>query len=291
MNTGTSTGTPGVIACIDASRSALAVCDYAAWCAQRLQSVLTLLHVLDHSSFPVPGDLSGNIGLGSRELLLQELAELDEKRARLMREQGRHLLDVAAERVRAQGIVEPLQRQRHGGLVESLQELESEMRLLVMGRQGEEGDSLGQHVGSHLESVVRTLHRPILVTTGEFSVPRRLMLAFDNGPSTRKGVEMLAVSPLFKGLPVHLLQVGADTGDARAALDEAAERLRRAGHDVHSEIRAGEVEATLLGYEQEHDIDLIVMGAYGHSRIRQFFVGSTTTNLLARTRKPLLLLR
>jgi nucleotide-binding universal stress UspA family protein len=33
------------------------------------------------------------------------------------------------------------------------------------------------------------------------------------------------------------------------------------------------------------------MGAYGHSRIRQFFVGSTTTEILARTSRPLLLLR
>jgi len=36
---------------------------------------------------------------------------------------------------------------------------------------------------------------------------------------------------------------------------------------------------------------MIIMGAYGHSRIRQFFVGSTTTQMLARTTRPLLLLR
>ncbi|MBL4609320.1 MAG: universal stress protein, partial [Pseudomonas sp.] len=40
-----------------------------------------------------------------------------------------------------------------------------------------------------------------------------------------------------------------------------------------------------------HDIDLLVMGAYGHSRIRQFFVGSTTTNILQKTSRPVLLLR
>jgi Universal stress protein UspA and related nucleotide-binding proteins len=33
------------------------------------------------------------------------------------------------------------------------------------------------------------------------------------------------------------------------------------------------------------------MGAYGHSRIRQFFVGSTTTNMIRTTPTPLLLLR
>ena len=38
-------------------------------------------------------------------------------------------------------------------------------------------------------------------------------------------------------------------------------------------------------------IGLLVMGAYGHSRIRQFLVGSTTTSMIRSTTTPLLLLR
>lgn len=280
-----------VVACIDGSRSTPAVCDYAAWASKTLGAPLVLLHVLELSHYPGSRNLSGNIGLGSREYLLQELAELDEKRAKLMREQGRLMLDAALERARADGVAEPVSRQRHGDLVETLNELESEIRLLVIGRQGEEGDSIGQHVGSHLESVARTMHRPVLVTAGEFRQPRRIMLSFDNGPSTRKGIEMIAGSPLFVGLPIHLVMVGADTNDARESLNEAKQRLTRAGFEVETVIRAGEVEKVLLDYEQENDIDLIIMGAYGHSRIRQFFVGSTTTQMLARTTRPLLLLR
>ena len=56
-------------------------------------------------------------------------------------------------------------------------------------------------------------------------------------------------------------------------------------------IRAGDVEPTLHAYQEEHDIDILVMGAYGHSRIRQFLVGSTTTRMLETARKPLVVLR
>ena len=56
-------------------------------------------------------------------------------------------------------------------------------------------------------------------------------------------------------------------------------------------IRAGEVEATLRGYKDEMNIDLLVMGAYGHSRIRHLLVGSTTTSMLRRAGVPVLLLR
>ena len=282
---------PKVVACIDGSGAAVTVCDYAAWASQRLQAPLELLHVLDHSQSPAHSDLSGNIGLGSREHLLVELAELDEKRGRLLREQGKSLLEAAARRVRTDGVESPLTRQRHGELVDTLRELEGEIRLLVMGRQGEVSDSLARHVGSHLENVIRTLHRPILVTTGEFSLPRSLMLAFDNSPSTRKGLELLAASPLFAGLSIHLLMVGSDNEDARNALNAAQQHLQQAGLQVTTALRDGEVESVLLAYQRDENIDLIVMGAYGHSRIRQFLVGSTTTGMLRNTQCPLLLLR
>lgn len=37
--------------------------------------------------------------------------------------------------------------------------------------------------------------------------------------------------------------------------------------------------------------DLLVMGAYGHSRIRQMIVGSTTTEMIQQTKRPVLLFR
>ena len=280
-----------VVACIDGSGAAVAVCDYAAWASQRLQAPLELLHVLDHSQSPAHADLSGNIGLGSREHLLVELAELDEKRGRLLREQGKTMLEAAAQRVRADGVEAPLTRQRHGELVDTLRELESDIRLLVMGRQGEVSDSLARHVGSHLESVIRTLHRPILVTTGEFTAPRNLLLAYDNSPSTRKGLEMLADSPLFAGLPIHLLMVSGDSEEAWASLGAAQQRLQQAGFSVTTAVRTGEVEAALLAYQREESIDLIVMGAYGHSRIRELLIGSTTDRMLRNARVPHLILR
>ncbi len=281
-----------VFACIDGSRSMLTVCDYAVWAAGRLSARLTLLHVLDHGRVIAETDLSGNIGLGSREFLLQELASLDEKRARLVREQGDLLLQVATKHVTAGYALHPDSLlQRHGHLPQVVQELAAQVRLLVMGRQGLASDNLDQQVGSQLESVIRTVSRPILIVPGPFYQPASVLLAFDDSPNTRKCVELLATSPLFRGLPVHLLMVGADTPKERTALNIAQERLELAGLEVIAEIQAGEVETTLLGYAEENDIGLLVMGAYGHSKIRQFFVGSTTTNMLARSTRPLLLLR
>lgn len=191
----------------------------------------------------------------------------------------------------ADGVSKPEIRQRHDDLLESLRELEPGIRLLVIGKQGEASGSVSQHIGSHLESVIRIMHRPILITPSGFKAPQSLMLAFDGSATTRKGVEMLAASPLFRGLPVHLVMVGADNGDNRAQVDAASTVLATAGFTVHKAIRNGEVESTLHTYQSEHAIDLLVMGAYGHSRIRQFLVGSTTTSMLRTTSTPLVLIR
>jgi len=279
------------MACIDGSPQAAAVCDCSAWASKRLDAPLTLLHVLDRQQYPVSGDLSGIIGLGSREFLLQELATLDEKRAKLALEEGRMMLDSARQRAISAGVAQPECRQRHGDLVESLRDLQDETRLLVIGRQGEDSGDAIQHIGSQLENVIRTMQRPILVAPNDFSAPQSVMLAFDGSATSRKGVEMLAGSPLFKSMPIHLVMVAADTADNQAQLENARGVLTAAGFNVKIAIRAGEVEPTLHAYQAEHGIDLLVMGAYGHSRIRQFFVGSTTTSMIRTTRTPLLLLR
>ena len=280
-----------VMACIDGSPSTAAVCDYAAWASQRLTAPLTFLHVIDHAQYPQPGDLSGNIGLGSREHLLTELASLDEQRAKLAREQGQLMLDAARQRVSDAGIVGARVRQRHGNLVETLRELEEDVRLLVIGKRGDGSLKPGQLVGSQLENTIRSMHRPILVTPTEFKAPQSAMMAFDASATAQKGIEMLVASPLLVGLPIHLVMVGADSGENRALLKSAEEALAAAQFEVHTALLGGEVEPILHAYQAQHAIDLLVMGAYGHSRIRQFLVGSTTTSMLRSTTTPLLMLR
>jgi nucleotide-binding universal stress UspA family protein len=117
------------------------------------------------------------------------------------------------------------------------------------------------------------------------------MIAYDGSATTRKCVDMVAASPLFSGLPCHLVMVGSDNDEHRAQLGQAEHTLQAAGFETHGRIIEGEVEQVLCDYRAEQDIDLLVMGAYGHSVIRRFLVGSTTTHVIRNARVPVLLLR
>jgi len=281
-----------VVTCIDHFNVSAAVCDAGAWASLRLNAPLKLLHVLDKSEYPIKGDLSGSIGLGSQEYLLDELTALEEKRSKLAMKHGKYMLEAAERRVREDGAKDISTFQRHGSLVETLMDIENETRLLVMGRRGRAKNDVTAHsIGSHLENVIRTVHKPILIALEKFSPPGCFMIAFDGSPTAQKALDMVAGSPLLKGLPCHLVMVCSNADERKAQLDAAFGKLVSAGFDVTQKTLEGKVLMALNTYQKEKQIELMVMGAYGHSRIRQFLVGSNTTSMLRMSNIPLLLLR
>ncbi|MBE0507880.1 MAG: universal stress protein [Marinospirillum sp.] len=281
-----------IVACIDNSDAAGAVCDAGSWISQRVDRPLVLLHVLDKSVYPAKMDLSGNLGLSSRTHLMEELADLDIQRSKLALEQGKLQLEEARKRVAGRGINTPELLQRHGHFVETLADLQEDTRILVLGRQGEDHHSTAREIGGNLEAVIRTLTCRILITPPGFKEPEKVLLAYDASATAKQVLYVIARSPLCKGLPFHLLMIGENTEKNQQLLEEAREEMQAQGHqDVTTALKQGDVESTLLSYQKEQQLDLIVMGAYGHSRIRQFLVGSTTTNLLRMSEVPILLMR
>jgi nucleotide-binding universal stress UspA family protein len=281
-----------VIACIDGSKATHAVSDASGWAAMKLHAPVTLLHVLDKSAYPTELNLSGNIGLGSREHLLAEMVELEGRMSKLALEQGKYMLqDAQTSIVAAQPSVVVQTLQRHGDLVETLLEQEADARLVVIGRQGEQHQDQAQAIGSHLESVIRTLKQPILVVMAEFTTPSRFMIAYDGSATSKTVLERVISSPLLKGLECHLVMVSDNQSQALIELTSVADSLTEAGFEVTTAVCQGEVQTALEAYQLAHQIDLMVMGAYGHSRICEFFVGSNTTRMISKSHIPLLLLR
>ncbi|CED57840.1 universal stress protein, UspA [Aliivibrio wodanis] len=258
-----------IIACIDGSPMTLATCEASAWVASKINAPLVLLHALDKTTRPVVSELSGQIGLGSQEELLNELAKLDEARSKVALKHGKQLLEEAAEWVMNKGINHVVQLQRHGSLLESLIDLENELRVLVIGKLGEEQDS-NKTIGSQLESVIRSIKSHTLVVNAPFSIPTSYLIAFDGSPTSEKLIEKAINTPLLLGLDCHLVMVD-DFSEKSAAFEKAAIKLKNAGLSVHEDILSGSVDDALLNYQKDHQIGMMVMGAYGHSALRQFF--------------------
>lgn len=283
---------PKILACVDQSHFAGFVTDTAAWAARRLDAPLELLHIIKRQPELVGTlDHSGAIGVNAQQTLLSELSDQDAARSKQVREKGRLFLNQLRERAMAQGITAPDVRQRYGDLEEELVEQQTGVRLFVLGRRGESAETTHRDLGRNVERMVRALNRPILAVTDDFSEPQRVMIAFDGGAMTKRGVEMVAQSPLFRGLPVHLVMSGQPRRDAAKQLDWARTTLETAGFETRSANIPGDAEQVIARYVKDCSIDMLVMGAYGHSPLRSLLFGSKTTDLLRAATIPTLLLR
>lgn len=281
-----------VLACVDQSRFAECIADYAAWAAIRLQAPLEFLHILDrHPEVASSADHSGAIGVDAQENLLTRLSAQDEQRSRAAREKGRLFLNGLRERALSSGAPSADVRQRHGELETTLVEQEPGVRLFVLGRRGESAGSTQRDLGRNVERVVRALHKPVLAVTEGFREPRRVMIAFDGSTVTRRGVELVAGSPLFRGLPIHLLMSGRETADAPKQMEWARKTLEAAGFEAPTRLVPGDAEAVIADNVERLDIDILIMGAYAHSPLRSLLFGSKTSDLLRSAKIPTLLLR
>ena len=280
-----------VCACLDGQSNAAAVLEGAVWAARRLDAPLELVHALE----PVPdaatlADYSGAIGLGAQEHLLDELSALDARRATLAQAAGRTLLEGARDRAAA-ALTQPIELHlRHGDLTETLLELHDTARLFVLGERFRPGAQGGRwHPDHHVERVVRAVRRPVLVVPGaRFDTPSWAVIAFDGSATAMAMVERVAGSPLLRGLPLVVATVGTEGG---AALDAAAAQLSAAGLQVETRELPGTPETALPALLQSRPGGMLAMGAYGHSRIREFVLGSTTSTMLRCVGVPMLVLR
>lgn len=282
-----------VLACVDQSRFADTVADYAAWAAQRMGAPLEFLHVIErHPALPPGQDHSGAIGLDAQDSLLDQLSNEDEARSRSQREAGRVFLNHLRQRALAAGVTTAVDmRQRHGALAETLAEQQADVRLFVLGRRGASAELSQRDLGRNLEWVVRAVERPILAVNESYQEPTRVLLAFDGSSVTRRGVEMIAASPLLKGLPIHVLMAGKPQAQGPKQIEWAQQTLAEAGFSVTAEIVEGDPELVINRTVQQGGHDLLAMGAYSHAPLRSLLLGSKTSELLRSSKVATLLLR
>ncbi|MFI0474717.1 universal stress protein [Paracoccus jiaweipingae] len=283
--------TDKIIALVDGSIYSKSVCHHAAWIAQRTAAPVELIHVLGRREAPETTDLSGAIRLGARTKLLNELAELDAQRAKLVSHRGRAILEDARAIVDQDGVTEITTRLRHGDIVETIGEVERDARVIVIGKRGEAANFAKGHLGSNLERIVRAAHRPVFVASRAFKPIDSVLVAYDGGSSAMKAVDHISRSPLFAQLAITVVTIGSETPEIEKGLADAKALLKAANIDVETRIVQGQPETELGKLVEEERFGMVVMGAYGHSRIRSLVIGSTTTEMVRSCKVPVVLMR
>ncbi|MBN1839960.1 MAG: universal stress protein [Campylobacterales bacterium] len=284
--------TKKIMACVDGSTLSEAVCDFGAFFSKTLHLPLELLNVVEHLHVSTQTDLSGNIGLGARDDLLETLIDEEKSESKKAIVEGKKMLSRLQERVLSQEAKAVKIVQKHGELYENVQAHKEEIRLLILGLRGKDHENQAQAIGSQVEELIRTLNVPILLVNEAFSEPKKILIAYDGSPSSKKAIDMVAKEPLFNHVERHMVNVYKDKALSSFMLEEATHILETLSFStLYTASLQGDPIKELLNYQKENSIDLIAMGAFSHSRIRDALFGSFTSKMILSTPKPLLLLR
>ncbi|MBV7433472.1 universal stress protein [Cardiobacteriaceae bacterium TAE3-ERU3] len=279
-----------IIAALDNSDQQHHVIDAAIWAASRRGDGIRFVHALEKPT-DSKAELSGNIGLGTREHLQAQLVEMDAQRSRMAYEHGLLLLKDAAQIAIDAGIEELDMQQRHDELLPTLLNYSKDASLFVMGRRGTK-HSEKEAIGTHIETVTRRVEQPVLLTTGEFTAPKAVMIAYDGRETALDLIRKIADGPILHGLDIHVVMIGDDKLANHEALDKAAQLLAHTGGKITPALVKSDDTLTAINqYITDHDIGLLVMGAFANNSVRRLFLGSKTLKMIAASQVPLLIMR
>lgn len=255
--------------------------------ARGLKARLSGCHVLDIRTLegPLLADLSGWLGAQPYAAQVTQFRTLLEQR-------GQAILQAFTQEGERAGMdVEALLRTGHPA--RAILDEEARAELIILGQRGEHAEQTGDLLGSTVERVIRHSIKPCLVTPAQPRSIRRILAAFDGSDVSSKALHEAIEMAAALAVPLVLLTVAED-GDrekARATVEDGM-RLVRAHEGVAAQLVVeGRPDQVILAKAEELGCDLVVVGAYGHSRIREMILGSTTQNLVARATCPVLLVR
>ncbi|MCE8471024.1 universal stress protein, partial [Rhodovulum sulfidophilum] len=190
-----------------------------------------------------------------------------------------------------EGVADVITRLRQDDIVNTVEQKEAAAEMIVIGKRGEAAGLESPHLGSNFERIVRASQKPVFVSNRSFAPIDRVLIAYDGGVSSMKAVDYVARDPMFAGLKVIVATAGQETADMRRALENARATLNAGGHEAEAKILKGAPDKALADLVETDGIDLLVMGAYGHSRIRTLVIGSTTTEMIRSCKVPVVLMR
>ena len=164
--------------------------------------------------------------------------------------------------------------------------------LAVLGRpSGVDEEGAAPH--GFVESVILESGAPAMVVpypASRETVGDRVVVAWNGSPSAARALKA-ALPLLQQATSVHVATWGAQPPIAPFSRLEIRAWLRR--HDIDAELHLGasaaHVANELIALVGHVGADLVVMGCYGHSRIREQMFGGVTRALLARLPVPMLM--
>lgn len=280
-----------IMALIDGDEGSAAVVEAAFFFARQHAAYLEVLHIQPDPRDGIPLIADGMTGAMVTQVMkeIRDRGEAQAEEARRLFDESCRNADLPANRAEdhAPGRGRAAWRRVQGRPEVELAQRGLLFDLLVLPQPRPEKDGL---TVSGLETALFDVGGPVLVVPGSFTgaIGHNVLVTWNGRRESARAITAaLPVLRRAKQVTVVSIEESARTADpAEAAARLELHHIEAEAQRIAGERPAGEV---LLQEARKRQADLIVMGAYGHSRLRQFVVGGVTRRLLAETPVPLLM--
>lgn len=267
----------------DHSRTAVR---YGLWLGERLGARVIGLHVIDIVS--IEGsffhDISGSLGF-------EPYLDFSTKMRQVLQERGEALLQEFAAQAAAKGI--PADTILGMGVVPNeICERARTSDLVVIGHRGVNEKFSTGLLGGTAESVTRKCPKPVWACAMDFKAVENPLLAYDGSARSAAAMAHAAEFCAQLSMPLTVLNVSKDKGQGENTLEEARAYLAAYKIDVRLELQqTANAPERIANFIRENLHDLLFIGAYGHGRILEMVLGSTTEYVLRNANCPVFLNR
>lgn len=276
-----------VLCCVDGKNYSQSACDYAVMISNNMNLPLKFLNIIEHSSKVEKLNLSGNIKLGEKDDLLQEYTNEEATKSQCAIKTGKELLNTLKQKALQTCKNEVTILQIHGDVIETILDFEKEVALLVIGIKSHEEHKIGDNV----KDIIRAIHKPVLLVNSEFVEPKKLLIAYNGSTESKKLLNETSKKPIFKDIKRDIVNINEDKTLSSKLLNEAKEIFAKQNIEVDTSVLSGEPKEAIYNYFEQNSCDILAMGAFGHSRLKEFIFGSFTSEMLGKIKKPILLFR
>lgn len=274
-----------ILAALDGSEHSRAAVDYALWLAEKFGGTVFGQHVIDTVS--IEGtffqDISGSLGF-------EPYLDFSAKMREVLEERGKAILEEFRQRCKERGI--RCETFLDMGIIPNeICERSKVADLVTIGHRGVNEEFSTGLLGSTTESVTRKSPRPVFVSTRKFKEVEHPLLAYDGSQRASSAMESAAEFCARLKLPLTVLYVPKEEASGEKVFHEARSYLSSYGIEVRYELGKGYPEQKIIEVLVNSNYDLLFIGAYGHRRIIEMVLGSTTEYVLRNSPCPVFLNR
>ena len=274
-----------VLVPLDGSEHSKAALDYAIWVAQKFEGTLFGQHIIDTISLEGTffHDISGSLGF-------EPYLDFSSKMREILDERGKMILDDFAARCEKSGVRFTTFLDM-GLIANEICERAKLADLVVIGHRGVNEEFSTGLLGTTAETITRKCPRPIFVSTKQFTAIENPLLAYDGSQRASSAMESAAEFCTRLNLPLTVLTVAKEESVARNNLQQARAYLNSYAIDATYQSTRGHPEQKIIEQLVNLNHDLLFIGAYGHRRIIEMVLGSTTEYVLRNAPCPVFLNR